>query len=174
MANFFGVGWGFPVGKEKVPVGKELAPLAKEQPLVGKDQAPVGTEQPLVGKELAPLAKEKAVNRFALAEYEDSIRQSIRIILSTAKGERVMRPDFGCGIHELVFAPNSAATRGMAESHVSKALLLWEPRIEVLEVRARAAGAQEEELEISIAYRVLSSDSRFNLVYPFYLERGSR
>lgn len=167
MANFFGVGWGFPVGKEKVPVGKELAHLAKEQALVSKELAPVG-------KEKAPVAREKAVNRFALAEYEESIRQSIRIILSTAKGERVMRPDFGCGIHELVFAPNSAATRGMAESHVSKALLLWEPRIEVLEVRARAAGAQEEELEISIAYRVLSSDSRFNLVYPFYLERGSR
>ena len=167
MANFFGVGWGFPVGKEKVPVGKELIP-------VGKEQAPLVKEQAPLAKEEAPVAREKAVNRFALAEYEESIRQSIRIILSTAKGERVMRPDFGCGIHELVFAPNSAATRGMAESHVSKALLLWEPRIEVLEVRARAAGAQEEELEISIAYRVLSSDSRFNLVYPFYLERGSR
>lgn len=161
--------------KEQVAAGKEQALVGKEQALVGKEQVTAGKEQALVGKEGAPVAKEKGVkNRFALAEYEESIRQSIRIILSTAKGERVMRPDFGCGIHELVFAPNSAATRGMAESHVSKALLLWEPRIEVLEVRARAAGAQEEELEICIAYRVLSSDSRFNLVYPFYLERGSR
>src|SRR5262245_60499291 len=87
---------------------------------------------------------------FALAKYEESIKQSIRIILSTPLGERVMRPDFGCAIHELVFAPNSAATQGMAEHHVSEALLRWEPRIEVLNVRAVASGEQEEELLISI------------------------
>jgi len=110
--------------------------------------------------------------RFAKAEYEASIKQSIWIILFTAKGERVMRPDFGCGIHELVFAPNDAATRGMAEHHVDEALRLWEPRIEVLEVQVTAAGAQDEELRISIDYRVRTTDSRFNLVYPFYLERG--
>ena len=84
-----------------------------------------------------------------------------------------MRPDFGCGIHELVFAPNDAATRGMAEHYVSEALLLWEPRIEVLQVEARTAGAYEEELRISVDYRVRTTDSRFNLVYPFYLERGA-
>ena len=110
--------------------------------------------------------------RFAKAEYEASIKQSIWIILFTAKGERVMRPEFGCGIHELVFAPNDAATRGMAEHHVDEALRLWEPRIEVLEVQVTAAGAQDEELRISIDYRVRTTDSRFNLVYPFYLERG--
>jgi Bacteriophage baseplate protein W len=113
-----------------------------------------------------------AQKRFARAEYEESIKQAIQIILFTAKGERVMRPDFGCGIHELVFAPNDATTRGMAEYHVREALLLWEPRIDVLEVRAIAAGAQDEELRISIDYRVRTTDSRFNLVYPFYLERG--
>ena len=110
--------------------------------------------------------------RLAKAEYEESIKQAIWIILFTAKGERVMRPEFGCGIHELVFAPNDAATRGMAEHHVDEALRLWEPRIEVLEVQATAAGAQDEELRISIDYRVRTTDSRFNLVYPFYLERG--
>jgi phage baseplate assembly protein W len=109
---------------------------------------------------------------FALAEYEDSVKQSIRIILSTAKGERVMRPDFGCGIHELVFAPNDAATRGMAEHYVREALLLWEPRIDVLQVRATASGEHEEEIQISVDYRVQTTDSRFNLVYPFYLDRG--
>jgi phage baseplate assembly protein W len=113
-----------------------------------------------------------AEKHFALAEYEDSVKQSIRIILSTAKGERVMRPDFGCGIHELVFAPNDAATRGMAEHYVREALLLWEPRIDVLQVRATASGEHEEEIQISVDYRVQTTDSRFNLVYPFYLERG--
>lgn len=110
--------------------------------------------------------------RFAKAEYEESIKQSIWIILATAKGERVMRPDFGCGIYELVFAPNDASTHGMAEYHVDEALRLWEPRIEVLQVKATAAGPHDEELRISIDYRVRTTDNRFNLVYPFYLERG--
>jgi uncharacterized protein len=114
-----------------------------------------------------------ARERFALAEYEESIKQAIRIILFTAQGERVMRPDFGCGIHELVFAPNDAATRGMAEHHVREALRLWEPRIEVLQVKATASGARAEELRISIDYRVRTTDNRFNLVYPFYLDRGT-
>ena|SRR5215813_8252115 len=120
-----------------------------------------------------PVARDDSKERFAVAAYEESIRQGIQIILSTALGERVMRPDFGCAIHELVFAPNSAATQGMAEHHVSEALLRWEPRIEVLNVRAVASGEQEEELLISINYRVQMTDSRFNLVYPFYLDRGT-
>ena len=82
-------------------------------------------------------------------------------------------PILAVAIHELVFAPNSAATRGMAEHHVREALLRWEPRIEVLEVKAVASGAHDEELLISIDYRVRTTDSRFNLVYPFYLERGA-
>ena len=119
-----------------------------------------------------PVERDESGQHFALAKYEESIKQSIRIILSTVKGERVMRPEFGCGIHDLVFAPNDAATRGLAEYHVSEALLLWEPRIEVIEIKARPSGAQGEELHVSIEYRVRTTDNRFNLVYPFYLERG--
>ena len=119
-----------------------------------------------------PVESVAAQERFALAEHEESIRQAIRIILSTAKGERVMRPDFGCGLYELVFDPNNAATRGMAEYYVSEALRLWEPRIEMLEVTATAGGEQGEMLLISIDYRVRTTDNRFNLVYPFYLDRG--
>ncbi len=119
-----------------------------------------------------PVESVAAEERFALAEQEESIRQSIRIILTTAKGERVMRPDFGCGIYELVFEPNNAATRGMAEYYVTEALRLWEPRIEMLEVTVTAGGEQGEMLMISIDYRVRSTDNRFNLVYPFYLDRG--
>jgi len=120
-----------------------------------------------------PIERDESKERFADAVYEESIRQSIWIILSTARGERVMRPDFGCGIQELLFAPNSPTTRGMAEHHVNEALLLWEPRIEVLDVTAVAAGAQDEELLIGVNYRVRLTDSRFNLVYPFYLDRGA-
>ncbi len=120
-----------------------------------------------------PVERTLSKERFALAEYEESIRQSIWIILSTAKGERVMRPDFGCGIHELVFAPNNAATRGIAEANVQEALLMWEPRIKVLDVAVRAGGEQGEALIINIDYRILTTDNRYNLVFPFYLDRGA-
>jgi phage baseplate assembly protein W len=109
--------------------------------------------------------------RFATAAYEESVRQSILIILSTAKGERVMRPTFGCGIQELVFGVNNSATRGMAEFEVREALQTWEPRIDVLRVDAVAAGDVNEQLLIGIDYRVRTTDTRFNLVYPFYLDR---
>jgi phage baseplate assembly protein W len=122
-------------------------------------------ERPVVRDETKPL--------FAPAVSEESIKQAIWIILATAKGERVMRPDFGCGIYDLVFAPNDATTRALAQHHVSEALIRWEPRIEVLQVEVTAAGSQGEELRISIDYRVLQTDNRFNLVYPFYLDRGA-
>ena len=111
-------------------------------------------------------------NRINVARYEECIAQSIRIILETSRGERVMRPDFGCGIHELVFGPNSATTRGACVDEVRDALFKWEPRIDVLDVTARSAGSDEQVLEISIEYKVRSTDSRFNFVYPFYLNRS--
>lgn len=111
-------------------------------------------------------------HHIALAAYEESIEQGIRIILETAKGERVMRPDFGCGIHDLVFAVNDSGTRGLAEFEVREALLLWEPRIEVLNVTVSAGGDAGEQMIIAIDYRIRATDHRSNLVYPFYLERG--
>ena len=101
------------------------------------------------------------------------IEQAIYMILETAPGERVMRPNFGCRIHELIFDPRDAATGGLIIEYVKDALGRWEPRIEVLSVRAVASGEQDEELLISINYRVQMTDSRFNLVYPFYLNRGT-
>lgn len=117
-----------------------------------------------------PVAREGA--GYAVAQYEESVRQSIVLILSTAKGQRVMRPDFGCGLQALVFAPNSSATRGMAESSVREALQAWEPRIEALLVAASSAGDYGEQLLIEVDYRVRMTDNRFNLVYPFYLDRA--
>ena len=116
-------------------------------------------------------AAEGRPGRLAHAEHEDSVRQGILLTLSTAKGERVMRPDFGCDIHDLLFAPNDPTTWGMAESMVHDALRQWEPRIDVLRVTAEADGAL---LSVSVDYRVRKTDSRFNLVYPFYLDRPTR
>lgn len=105
-----------------------------------------------------------------MAAYETSIQQAIWIILGTAPGERLMRPDFGCGIHTLVFAVNSAGTAGQVATLVRQALMRWEPRINVLNVSAVPASAESTLLLIEIEYRVRTTNSRFNLVYPFYLE----
>lgn len=112
-----------------------------------------------------------APGMLAHAEYEESIRQSVWIILGTAKGERVMRPDFGCGIYDLVFEVNSATTAGRVSQAVRQALLLYEPRIDVLDVQVNSSGGGEVML-ISIDYEVRATNNVFNLVYPFYLERS--
>jgi hypothetical protein len=83
-----------------------------------------------------------------------------------------MRPDFGCNLDQLLFAPNSGATQALAAFEASEALKAWEPRIEVLNVGARPGGDNGEQLLIDIDYRVRSTDNRFNLVYPFYLDRA--
>ncbi|MCU0516531.1 MAG: GPW/gp25 family protein [Oscillatoria sp. Prado101] len=105
-----------------------------------------------------------------MARYDDCVRQSIWTILSTAYGERVMRPDFGCGIHNLVFASNSAGTIGQVVSAVQQALTQWEPRIDVLDVDAYPDPNQPNRLLIQINYQIRTTNNRFNLVYPFYLE----
>lgn len=109
--------------------------------------------------------------QIATAAHEESVRQSILIILSTAKGERVMRPDFGCGLSGLVFALNNGTTQATAKFEVREALEYWEPRIDVLSVEATSGGNRGELLAISIDYRVRMTDNRYNLVYPFYLDR---
>jgi len=108
--------------------------------------------------------------QIALSADEESIREAIWIILATARGERQMRPDFGCGIHDLVFATGSAETAGRVTTDVREALILWEPRIDVENVDVTSDPAEPSRLLIQIAYRVRSTNSRFNLVYPFYLE----
>jgi hypothetical protein len=113
------------------------------------------------------LDKDKQI---ALARAEESVRQSIWMILSTSPGERVMRPDFGCGLQDAVFGVNNAGTASAISGTVREALALWEPRIDVLDVYAAPDAANANLLLIEINYQVRSTNSRFNLVYPFYLE----
>lgn len=114
-----------------------------------------------------------ADGRIAEAAYDESVRQAIWIILGTAKGERLMRPDFGCGIHELVFERNTATTAGKVSEAVRDALLAHEPRIDLLDVRvdAREGGSV---MEISVDFQVRATNNAFNLVFPFYLEQGAQ
>lgn len=111
--------------------------------------------------------------RLALVGGDEKIRQSIWLILSTAPGERQMLPEFGCGIHELVFEANTAAMRGVLQGKVRDALTRWEPRIDVLDVRAEAPPEARNYLLIRIDYRVRANNSLYNLVYPFFVDEGA-
>lgn len=111
-------------------------------------------------------------DRIALSEGDRDIEESIRVILGTARGERVMRPDFGCGIHEYVFSTLDATTLSLIETSVRDALISWEPRIDVQSVEASAERSEDGVLPISIDYRVRRSNNEYNFVYPFYLSEG--
>jgi phage baseplate assembly protein W len=97
------------------------------------------------------------------------IEEAIRIVLSTAPGERPMRPDFGCAIHDFVFAPADAATAGQIAFEVRSALDRWEPRITVLDVLVAADPADTATLRIEIRYELRGTNDPRNLVFPFYV-----
>lgn len=108
----------------------------------------------------------------ALSSAEEDIEEAIWIILGTVPGERLMHPDFGCRIHELVFASNNTNTIGLARHYVEDAIRHWEPRIDEVEVEVQTDPIQRSLLLINVSYRIRAADSRNNLVYPFYLTRG--
>lgn len=99
------------------------------------------------------------------------IEEAIAIIIGTSPGERVMRPTFGCRIHELVFAPNNAETLGIARRYVQEALGMWEPRIDVesIAVTADPGAGDNSRINIEVTYTVRGTKDRRSLVYPFYL-----
>lgn len=111
--------------------------------------------------------------KIAQARYEQRIEESIYLILTTAKGERVMLPDFGCGIHDLVFAPNNTLTRSAVVQNVRQALVTFERRIDVLDVTAEAADGEPNLLLIRINYRIRANNALGNLVYPFFIREGA-
>lgn len=104
----------------------------------------------------------------ALASEDQAIERAMKIILSTAKGERRMRPNFGCAIHDLVFAPNDATTAGLIRYHVIEALGWWEPRITVVDVEVDTDPDEPARLLVIIRYIVKSTNDERSLVYPFY------
>jgi len=109
-----------------------------------------------------------ARGRLGLARHEKDIEQAILMILMTPKGQRVMRPEFGCQIHELVFAPNDGTTAGLAAYYVETALAMWEPRIRVQAVRTEIDSANSERLIVNIDYMIKATHDRRSLVFPFY------
>jgi uncharacterized protein len=110
---------------------------------------------------------------FSLSSEEQDVAEAIWIVLATARGERIMRPEFGCGIHDYVFAPNNSSTRGAIAHQVQEALIRWEPRIDLVDVRVDDDPGQANLLLVHIDYRIRANNAVHNLVYPFFIEEGT-
>ena len=106
--------------------------------------------------------------------YEEDIRQAILIILRTSRRERVMRPDFGAGLEDFLFEPLNETTMQLVKTRVEESLIDWEPRIIVEEVTVTGEQEPAGKLIIEITYRIRATNTLHNLVYPFYLQEGSR
>jgi len=119
-----------------------------------------------------PVQVNPTTGDIAIVSYEEDIRQAILMILRTALGERVMRPDFGAGLETLVFEPVNTTTMALAQYRVQQGLITWEPRINVGDVEVTTDQVTRNKLNISIDYTVRATNTFYNLVYPFYVQEG--
>lgn len=120
-----------------------------------------------------PVAVAPTTGLVEQTSYEEDIRQSVAIILGTAKGERVMRPDFGCGIHDLAFAALSTQVIAQIETTVREALRTYEARIEVRAVDVGTRYLDQGRLDVVVDYEVRATNQTGNLVFPFYFEESA-
>lgn len=118
-----------------------------------------------------PVQVDKNTGRIRESSYEEDIQEAIRIILSTRKGERIRNPQFGCGIYDYAFETLDYTTISAIKHEVEMALVLWEPRIEDIEVVINE-NQEEGVLLIEIGYVVRSTNNPFNLVFPYYINEG--
>ena len=107
------------------------------------------------------------------SDGQDRIRDAIWIIVSTSLGERLMRPRFGAGLKDYVFQPNSDVMRAELASVIRRALVEWEPRIELVGVSVEASADQDSQVLVSVDYQIRDTNELFNMVFPFYLQEGS-
>ncbi|MGE5372256.1 MAG: GPW/gp25 family protein [Solirubrobacterales bacterium] len=121
-----------------------------------------------------PVQVDQVTGRIMMSETTDDIQESIRIIIATARGERVMRPDFGCSVMEFLFGPTDPTTLQMLQSAVQDAIISWEPRVKDVEVLAELDRAQADRVNLQISYVIRATNNLYNLVYPFYLNEGVR
>jgi uncharacterized protein len=125
-----------------------------------------------IGSGIAYPMRVDATGGIALVSRDEELAESIRLILGTSPGERPMRPDFGCSIHEQVFAPADATTAGRIAFEVRNALDRWEPRIDVHAVEVSRDDAEPSLLLIDISYSPRGTNDPRNLVFPFYVIPG--
>lgn len=117
-----------------------------------------------------PVTVDETTGRIKTSQYEEDIQEAIRIIVMTRKGERMMRPDFGCGLHEYLFAGMDYETISQMRLEIQRALLNWEPRVKDVEVNLEMKNGR---LMIHISYIVRATNNPFNLVYPYFLSEGT-
>lgn len=119
-----------------------------------------------------PIYIEEETGRMLESSYEEDIKEAIYIIIMTRKGERLMRPDFGCDIHDFAFATLDYTTVSQMEKTIKEALVLFEPRIRDFEVSVDYEGIEDGKVIISIDYIVRATNNPYNLVYPFFINEG--
>jgi hypothetical protein len=123
----------------------------------------------IIGTGVAFPLRVDARGGLATVRHADDVQEAITVILGTAPGERPMRPEFGCGIHDYVFESIDAYTLGRLDVEIRDALDRWEPRIEVIDIDFDLDGAGAGELRILVTYALRATNDIRNLVYPFYL-----
>lgn len=126
--------------------------------------------QAFLGSGLSFPLRTDARGQVALVSGAEDVEQSIRIILGTRPGERVMRPNFGCRAQELLFEPRSAATASLMQEYIHQALRMWEPRIEVRSVNVNFDDSNPGALLAEIEYSIKATHDTRSIVYPFYIE----
>jgi uncharacterized protein len=109
----------------------------------------------------------------AMVAREDDIEESLRILFLTRRGERVMQPTYGCALQDMVFQGNTAETRAAVKQALARAILFHETRIDVISIDLRMPDPLEGRMEILLEYRIRSTNSRTNVVFPFYLSEGT-
>lgn len=119
-----------------------------------------------------PIQVDEITGKMKTSAYEEDIKEAIYIILMTKKGERIMNPDFGCGVHDYAFGTMDYTSLNMMEREVREALTLWEPRITDLNVNLTIDTEKESCVLINIEYTVRSTNNPYNLVFPFYMNEG--
>lgn len=127
-------------------------------------------EKDFLGKGLAFPLEINARGEFAMASGAEDIRQAIHIILGTIPGERMMRPEFGCRVHELIFHPRDASTEALIQHYVKQALGRWEPRIEVTEVEVSYENIFDSTINVEIHYEIKMTHDQRSIVHPFFIE----
>lgn len=124
-----------------------------------------------LGRGLSFPIRVNALGSLELVSGEKDIEQSILIILSTRRGERVMRPEFGCRAHDLLFEPRDAVMVGKLEDYVTEALQRWEPRIEVINVQPELDPDSDGGVLVTIDYQIKNSHDPRSIVFPFFIEQ---
>lgn len=121
-----------------------------------------------------PIQLDPRTGKIATVSHEEDIREAIAIIISTHRGERVMRPEFGSTISAYIFDSVIGASKESIAYEIREQLTLQEPRIINIEVSCQEHSADSGQLDVDIAYTVRSTNNRYNLVYPFYLDQGEQ